>query len=270
MGGLHRAFERAYSLRCSTFQIFTTNPRGWKQREVSQEEVGAFLEESKRTGIDLYFSHIPYLANFAAEGEIFEKSVHMLHAELQRSFKLKIAGVVVHVGKLKGKAYKEGIRKIARGIDLAMEGTEDVLVLLENTAGQGTEVGYRLEHLQDIMETSVFPERLGLCIDTAHAFEAGYPIHTTEGLEAFFKEIDERFGLQKLKLIHLNDSKTSFASRVDRHWHIGEGQIGLEGFKIILSHPIVRSVPMVMETPWGEEWDRRNMRRVRELLGLPV
>lgn len=122
MGGLHRAFERAYSLRCSTFQIFTTNPRGWKQREVSQEEVGAFLEESKRTGIDLYFSHIPYLANFAAEGEIFEKSVHMLHAELQRSFKLKIAGVVVHVGKLKGKAYKEGIRKIARGIDLAMEG----------------------------------------------------------------------------------------------------------------------------------------------------
>ena len=191
----------------------------------------------------------------------------MLKEELVRCRLLRVKGVVVHPGKLKGVDYAEGVRRIAAAIDEALSEVDDVLVLLENTAGQGTEVGYRLEHLQDIIELSAYPERIGLCIDTAHAFEAGYPIHTQKGLEDFVIEIEKRFGLEKLHLIHLNDSKTPLGSKVDRHQHIGEGCIGEEGFRVILSHPVVKKTPLIMETPWGEGWDRRNMRKVRELLG---
>ncbi len=264
-GGLHKAFERAQALGCTTFQIFTSNPRSWKPRCISDEEVLAFkrlLREFKGP----VFSHLPYLANFCAKGELYKRSVKMLVEELSRCKRLGISRVVVHVGKLKGLDYREGVRLIAEAFDAAFLEVEEVKILMENTAGQGTEIGFRLEHLEDILMRSRFPERLALCFDTAHAFQAGYPVHERLGLDAFLQEIQKRFGLERLELIHLNDSKTPFASRVDRHWHIGEGEIGEEGFKVILSHPVLRTKPMVMETPWGEEWDRENMRRVRRIL----
>ena len=268
-GGLYKAFDRAERLGCSAFQIFTSNPRSWKGRIVTEEEAVAFRERAEASGIEVYFSHIPYLANFCASGELYKKSVDMLVQELKRASLLGLEGVVVHVGKLKDKGYREGIKLIASAIKTALRETEGVAILMENTAGQGSEVGYRIEQLYHIAEeVGEQDDRIALCVDTAHAFQAGYPIHTKAGLDEFLEIIDRLFGLEKLKLIHLNDSKTPFASRVDRHWHIGMGEIGEEGFRNILSHPVIRSRPLIMETPWGEDWDVRNMRKVKELLGL--
>ncbi len=268
-GGLHKAFDRAEKLGCSTFQIFTSNPRSWKGRIITEEEARAFREKAEASNIDVYFSHIPYLANFCASGELYKRSVGMLIQELKRAALLGLKGVVVHVGKLKDKGYKEGIKLIASALKTALRETEGVAILMENTAGQGSEVGYRIEQLYHIEEeVGEQDNRLALCVDTAHAFQAGYPIHTKAGLDEFLEIIDSLLGLNRLKLVHLNDSKTPFASRVDRHWHIGMGEIGEEGFRNILSHPVIRSCPLIMETPWGTNWDIKNMRKVRELLGL--
>ena len=268
-GGLHRAFERAERLGCTTFQIFTTNPRSWKGRKINPSEARTFLKAREKSPIDTYFSHLPYLANFCGEKTVRERSIGMLIQELERCKLLKIKGVVIHPGKTKGKVdYKEAIRLIASALDSALQEHPSARILIETTAGQGTEVGYRLEHIADIINGSRFPERLGICLDTAHLFQAGYPIHTEKGLEQFSKRLEKLLGHEKVELIHLNDSRTPFASKVDRHWHIGLGEIGEEGFRRILSHPTFRSKPLIMETPWGEEWDRRNMEKLKHLLGI--
>ncbi len=265
-GGLPRVFDRARALGCTTFQIFTSNPRSWRARPISDEEASAFLERARASGIDTYFAHMPYLANLCASEPLYSRSIAMLERELARCALLGVRGLVVHVGKLRGRDYGEGVRLIARAIDAALSAVEGVFLLLENTAGQGTEVGSRLEELFHILCEVKREDRVGICLDTAHAFQAGYPIHTEEGLDAFVDRFSELFGNDRLMLVHLNDSKTPLGSRVDRHWHIGEGEIGEDGFRTILSHPLIRSTPLVMETPWGEQWDRRNMERVRGIL----
>ena len=266
-GGLHRAFDRAERLGCTTFQIFTGNPRSWRRRPISKDEVRAFCDRKRLSKVKRCFAHMPYLANFCARGEVYSRSVEMLVEEVRRCERLGVYGLVIHMGKLKGEVpLKEGLRRIAKALDVAVEASECVILLLENTAGQGTEVGYRLEHIEDVIRICAYPYRIGVCLDTAHAFQAGYPIHTKYGLGEFLEEFDRRIGLGRLKLVHLNDSRSPFASRVDRHWHIGMGEIGEEGFKTLLSHAVFRSSPLVMETPWGEGWDRRNIETVRRLL----
>ena len=268
-GGLHLVFERARALSCTTLQLFTSNPRTWKAKVLRDEEVELFKQKKRTHPIDPVISHISYLPNFASsDGEIYRKSINALIEELKRCERLDIPYLVVHPGKPKHGNVASGIRRIAKALDMALEeGVNGItMVLLETTAGQGSEIGSRLEELRDIIACSKYPERLGVCVDTAHIFQAGYPIHHREGLIEFLERLNTMIGLEKLKVVHLNDSKTPFSSRVDRHWHIGEGEIGYRGFKIILSNPVIRALPLIMETPWGVGWDRKNMERVLALL----
>ncbi len=269
-GGVDRAFDRARGLGCGTFQIFTGNPRSWTQRNLTHREVSLFLEKQEKSGISPVASHISYLPNFATQDEkVYERSLDVLLSELERCRLLRIPLLVIHPGKTKGISEERGLVRIARALDRALELSDNThtLILLETTAGQGTELGCRIEHLERIIRECVRSERLGVCIDTAHLFQAGYPIHQKAGLEEFISEFEERIGWERVRLVHLNDSKTPFGSRVDRHWHIGYGRIGMRGFEVLLSHPKIKSLPLVMETPWGEGWDRRNLETVRGLLG---
>ncbi len=268
-GSIDRSFDRAKEIGCTTFQIFTTNPRSWVQRELTQEEVSSFLNKRKNSKIYPIFSHISYLPNFATgDQSVYERSIRVLLAELERCRILRIPFLVIHPGKTKGDSEQEGLDRIVTAIDkaFAISQNTETVILLETTAGQGTELGYKIEHIEWIIKNSVNFSRLGVCIDTAHLFQAGYPIHEEKGLDEFISELEERIGREKVKLIHLNDSKTPFASRVDRHWHIGHGEIGMKGFERILSRPEIKRLPIVMETPWGRGWDKKNMETVIRLL----
>jgi len=257
--------DRAKDLECDTLQFFTRNPRGWRYVSLDPKEVEAF--RFKACEMDLYplVVHMPYLPNLASDdGLLYQKSLESLKVELERCRLLGVDYLVTHVGKTKGKGRKKGMERVAQALMEVLE-LSGPLILLENTAGQGSELGFRVEELGDIVSMVGEGPRLGICIDTAHAFQAGYPIHTPDGLEGFLDEVSQWVGLERLRLLHLNDSRTPLGSRVDRHWHIGEGYIGLEGLKGIIRHPVLRDLPAIMETPWSPQWDKRNMARVRAL-----
>ena len=269
-GGLFKSFERASRLGCTTFQIFTTNPRSWAQRDLTFKYIQLF-KNAQRSHSDItpVISHISYLPNFASKDErLYDLSIKALISELNRCSLLDIPYLVVHPGKAKDLSEDLAIERIAKALDIAFSVSENNLtvVLLETMAGQGTEIGYRMEQLARIIELSSFKMRIGVCLDTAHLFQAGYPIHEKTGLDEFVAKVDELIGWEKVKVLHLNDSKTEFGSMVDRHWHIGFGKIGINGFKVILSHPSIRKLPIIMETPWGENWDIKNMKTVIKLL----
>jgi len=264
-GGLSKALDRAKNLGCDTLQFFTRNPRGWSYASLDPKEVKAFRLKARHMDLYPLVVHMPYLPNLASDdGLLYQKSLESLKVEMKRCKLLGVDYLVTHVGKTKGRGRKKGMERVAWALREVLE-LPGPLILLENTAGQGSELGFRMEELGEIFSMVGEDSRLGICIDTAHAFQAGYPIHTPDGLEGFLSEVSQWVGLERLRLLHLNDSKTPLGSRVDRHWHIGEGYIGLEGFKGIIRHPILRDLPAIMETPWSPQWDRRNMARVRAL-----
>ncbi len=264
-GGLVRALERAQALGCDTLQFFTRNPRGWRFTPLEPSQVEAFRLRAKETGLTPLVVHMPYLPNLASpRGDLYEKSLESLKAEMVRCRALGVNYLVTHVGKAMESERSEALERVAQALRQAMD-LQGPTILLENTAGQGSELGAELRDLGRIMKLVGRGARMGVCIDTAHAFQAGYSIHTTGGLGAFLEELDREVGLDRLELLHLNDSRTPLGSRVDRHWHIGEGHIGLEGFKIIIGHSLLRDLPAIMETPYSPFWDRKNMDRVRGL-----
>ncbi len=220
---------------------------------------------------DIYplFIHMPYLPNLATKAKtLFKSSVSSLIAELERCEILEVPFLIMHVGKRMEASEKEGIHRVAEGINEALRKVKNkVILLLENTAGMGSEIGYRFEQLREIIDRVEEKERVGVVLDTAHAFEAGYDLRDKKSLDETLKEFDEIVGLGKLYCLHLNDSKTDFASRVDRHWHIGKGKIGLEGFKAIVNHPLLKNLPGIMETPKDDtRLDLMNMRVIRSLV----
>ena len=264
-GGLVKALERARALDCDTLQFFTRNPRGWRFTPLDPSLGVTFLERAKELNLFPLVVHMPYLPNLASpDPDLYRKSVDSLMVEMERCKLLGVDYLVTHVGKAKAVGREDAIKRVARALRRALE-LEGPVILLENTAGQGSELGASLVELGKIIALADGDPRLGVCVDTAHAFQAGYPIHTSDGLEVFLEELDKEVGLGCLKLLHLNDSKTPLGSRVDRHWHIGEGHIGLEGFRSIISHPFLRGLPAIMETPYSPSWDKKNMERVREL-----
>jgi deoxyribonuclease-4 len=264
-GVLAQASERG----CETIQIFTRNPRGWKNpKEYSQEEIEQFLRGLELQGIFPLILHVPYVVNLASpKTDLYERSIEIVCEELKRAKLLHAPYVIVHMGNHKGLGERLGLERFRMALSIVMERTERGMVLLENMAGQGSELGYDLSHLSYVIETTERKERIGVCLDLAHAYQAGYELSSKEGLERFLQLFDEVVGLSYLKVLHLSDSKTRCGSRRDRHQHIGEGKIGEDGFRVIVNHPLLKDKPAILETPIHSPYDdEMNMAKIRGLV----
>lgn len=262
--------ERAKGLGCQTIQIFSHNPRQWKSSSFTEDEVKIFKRDIVKEEIHPVFVHMPYLPNLASpEESLYSKSVESLYQDLIRTEILAIPYLVIHLGSKGSSDEGEALARISQAInEVFVRVRNRVIVLLENTAGQGTGVGYAFSQIKAISDQVEDKNRIGVCLDTAHAFEAGYDLSRAKGLEETIEDFDRSIGLEKLYLIHLNDSKTPLGSRVDRHWHIGEGYIGLEGFRGIVNHRQLSHLPAIMETPRQDDRDDfRNMSVIKGLIG---
>jgi deoxyribonuclease-4 len=254
-GGLDKSLKRASDIGCNSMQIFVKNPRGWKMREVDAAEVERFKENRKKYKINPVVVHATYLINLASpKKELWEKSISALKSEYFRSNRLGAEYLVFHPGSHTGSGLEEGVKKIADALNIILDEAEDndTMILLENTAGAGTSIGEEFSELKLIIDKVNKSEKLGICIDTCHAFAAKYNLSQEQGLENLLDDIDNMIGLDYLKIIHVNDSKYSCCSNKDEHAHIGEGKIGVEAFKRIINHPDLKELPFILETPWFE------------------
>ena len=271
-GGVEKALARGKEVGSDTIQIFVKSPNRWASKPLADDNVSAFKEAVIATGIWSVFAHSLYLINLATSDEaLWEKSLDALTDDLERCERLGLPGLVLHPGSHKGAGEAVGIARIAAGLDEVHTRLPGygVQVWLENTAGQGDHLGYRFEQLQSMIDGVRLAERLGVCFDTAHAFAAGYELRTTEGANATWAEFGRVLGLERLKAIHLNDSKRDLGSRVDRHEHIGQGLLGLETFRILLNDDRFLHVPMTLETEKSKDLseDKENLAVLRSLLG---
>jgi len=269
VGSIDRAVDRAVEQGCNTFQIFTRNPRQWKPKELTSEEVKAFTEKVNSNDVKPVFGHMPYLPNLASpKDDIYEKSVETLASELERCGRLEIPYLVTHLGSHLGAGVRIGFQRIINAIDKAFKvAGEGLMLLLENTAGTKNSMGGSFEDIQHIIERLRAPEHVGICFDTSHAFGAGYDLRTREAVEGTIRKFEETIGFRKLKLVHLNDSIGDLNSRIDRHEHVGMGKIGEEGFRNVLKSRLGR-LPLILETPIDtRRSDIENLRKVRELAG---
>jgi deoxyribonuclease-4 len=273
-GGLATAFDRAADLGCDAMQIFVKNASQWRGKEMLDGEIAAFHEAHAGSAVGAsLLAHGSYLINLAATAPmILEKSLDALADELVRCSRLGVAGLVLHPGAHLGAGEEAGIDKVAASLDAVLGDLPDVStrVLLENTAGQGSCLGWRLEQLAAIRARVAEPGRVGFCLDTCHAVAAGYAIHEEAGFADFLAEVEERLGLGTVGCFHLNDSVRAFGSRRDRHAHIGEGEIGLGMFERMLTEPRLQAIPMVVETEPGDDMKdhRRDLNTLRGLVGL--
>ncbi len=266
-GSVDKAVDRAVELDCNTFQMFTRNPRQWKPVRLTSKVAEAFSENVKRYDIKPVFAHMPYLPNLASpKDNIYEKSVNALITELERCRKLEIPYLVTHLGSHVGAGKQTGFTRLINAINKAFKVTGGgVILLLENTAATKNSMGSTLEDLQHIIKQLVYQESVGICFDTSHAFAAGYDLRKVDSIEETVRKISEVIGFQKLKLVHLNDSRGDLNSRIDRHEHIGLGKIGEEGFRNILGSRL-GSIPLILETPVDSRRnDIDNLRKVKDL-----
>jgi len=269
-GGVFNALLYGEELGCTTIQIFTKNNNQWKAKELTPEDVKKFFENQKRTEISPVVGHTGYLINLASPKEnVYNQSRESMLIELKRAELLGLPYLVMHPGSHLGKGEKEGIKKIAGSINWLHQKTKGykVKICLETTAGQGSAIGYRFEHLAEIIEQVKNSKRLAVCYDTCHTFAAGYDIRTKKAYELTFKEFDKVIGLSRLKVIHVNDSVKDLGSRVDRHQHIGKGKIGLEGFRLLMNDKRWEKVPKILETP-KEEGATRDIKNLSVLKSL--
>lgn len=267
-GSIDRAVTRALERGCDTFQFFSRNPRGWRYKPLTDDPASAFIQAMAVSGIGPAVVHMPYLPNFASEKEnIYSQSVESLSVELSRCADLHVPFLVTHLGHHGPSGKEDGRRRVADAINTALEGTpEGVFLLLENTAGEKNSVGSDLSDIGDILGKIHDLTRIKVCFDTCHAFAAGYDLRTPEAVGETFDRFDSEIGYDLLSVIHLNDTKGILGSGLDRHEHIGLGQIGEEGIRSILHHPRLRSLPIIMETPEDSTRDDiGNMAKVREL-----
>jgi deoxyribonuclease-4 len=255
-GGAPKAIGRASELACTAAQIFVKSPNQWMARAIADDEVETFRRQWNDSDIGPIVAHAAYLINLSAVDEaILERSRAGLGDELDRSARLGLNGLVVHPGAHMGAGVNTGLAAIAESLDRILGDRDigDTKLLLEVTAGQGTVVGHQLEHLERIIELATSKDQLGICLDTCHLFAAGYDLRTPDDIERLLAEVATRFGSDRLGCIHLNDSKFELGSRRDRHANIGEGEIGTAAFKHLLPHPDVHDVPLILETPLGDD-----------------
>ena len=270
-GGIHLAPGRGAEVGCGVIQVFTQNSNQWRGKQVSDSDAALFREKWSESGLHEIVSHDIYLVNLAsAPGEVREKSLVAFREEMERCARLGISRIIMHPGAHLGEGEEVGIRRICEAFDQLIEQVPEYAgkILLEATAGQGSNIGYRFEHLRAIIDGSSSPDRFAVCYDTCHTFAAGYDITTPEGYKKTFDEFDRIIGLDRLLCFHMNDSKKGLNSRVDRHEHIGEGAMGLEGFRLLVNDPRFAKVPKILETPKGDndEMDAINLKTLRDLI----
>ena len=275
-GGCDRAVWAAHAVAFQTVQLFTKNNNRWAGPALSAEHAVAFRSALEQTGIVDPVAHTSYLINLASpDPALWRRSLEAVVEEVERCRVLGITDLVVHPGAHKGAGEDAGLSRIAAALDEVHGRTEgsDVIIDLETTAGQGTNLGYRFEHLRDVFARVGRPERLGVCGDTCHIFAAGYPLDRSEEYHETIDRLDRCVGLDRLRVWHLNDSCRECGSRVDRHAAIGAGRMGLEPFRHLVNDPRFRALPMILETPKGrvagETLDARNARVLRQLLRPP-
>ena len=279
-GGLPRAVDRARAARCQALQIFTKSAGQWRARPLPEDEVAEFRRRVAATGLRSVVAHNSYLINLAtAQPELRAQSIAALGEELDRAEALGLDGLVMHPGSYTSGTEADGLRLIAEALRrlLGERAAGRTRILLEHTAGQGTNLGHRFEHLAEIIARLDGSARVGVCLDTCHLLAAGYDICTRDGYEATVAAFDRIVGIDRIRAFHLNDSKKPCASRVDRHEHIGKGCLGLEPFRWLLNDPRFTEHPMLLETPKLETpesrrrsdldpWDARNLRTLRRLV----
>ena len=269
-GGVSRAFARGEDLGCEAIQIFVKNASQWQARPLPGEETDRFREAHRQSPIDPLVAHATYLINLAAtDADNLRKSRRALADELERCHSLDIPSLVVHPGAHLGAGLEAGLERVAESLREVLDLLPGVRtrILLENTAGQGTLVGFELRHLATIRSLVDRSARIGICIDTCHAFAAGYTIDEPGGYEEFVAELEALFGLDEPSCFHLNDSRHQRGARKDRHANLGEGEISLETFRRIVHEPRYQKVPMILETPMGENsaGHRRDLDLLRSL-----
>jgi len=268
-GGLHQALIIAKETGCDTVQIFSRNPRGWMAKPLTSEDISLFLKTRRTTKISPVAIHCNYLVNLAAADEILlQKSRASFREEVERAILLGVDYLVVHPGSARGAREADGIRTCSDSIKFAVRRLNlgKLRILLENTAGQGQCIGHRFEHLRQIIEAC--PKiPTGVCVDTAHAFTAGYDIREEDGLQALVEKIESTVRTQKVRVIHFNDSRAAYNSRVDRHWHIGEGHIGTEALRRVAQHPKLAHAAFILETPYDDpRADLKNLNMLRSFV----
>ena len=268
-GSIDKSVDNAVERNCSAFQIFTRSPRSWHAKDLTKEDIDAFKSKLKSSKIDRFATcaHMPYLPNLATpKNDGFEKSVNTLISEVERCAQLGIPYLVTHLGSHLGTGEEAGIKKLVEGLTKAGQTKNDVIILLENTAGQKNSVGSDFKQLGEIFKQLKPSKKFGVCLDTCHAFVAGYDLRTKEAANKTMKEFDETVGIENLKILHLNDSKGELNSNLDRHNHIGLGEIGNEGLSEMIKIMNKNKIPIVLETPIDDiRDDFENIRKAKSL-----
>ncbi|QDS93650.1 Endonuclease 4 [Roseimaritima multifibrata] len=274
-GGLYKAIERALAVDMQTLQIFTKNNNQWAAKPLTDEAIDQWKTAFAESKLKQPIAHASYLINLAApDPALWQKSIDALVIELQRADQLQIDGLVLHPGAFTTSDEATGIARVIEGILAAFEAypPEHCRLLLENTAGQGSCLGHTMDHLGQMIAGLPEDAPIGVCIDTCHAFAAGYAIETKAGFKQLKADIKTHLPAGSIRALHLNDSKKPCGSRVDRHDHIGLGLIGIEGFRNVLNDAMFKKLPGYLETPKGideesgEDWDVINLRALREVV----
>ncbi|MFC1557861.1 deoxyribonuclease IV [candidate division KSB1 bacterium] len=267
-GGIDKAILRGEKIGCRTIQIFTKSPNQWKAKSLSKEEIQTFKNLYKKSSINHICAHTSYLINLASpEKDMYLKSVQSIQMEISRCVLLNIPFLVLHPGSTKGKDVTFGIRRVSDALNkvYSKKTENNVMICIETTAGQGDNIGYRFEHIKEIIERT--EPQIGVCLDTSHIFAAGYDIRDKKTYTQTLNEFDKIIGMDKLKVIHLNDSKKELGSRKDRHEHVGKGHIGLQAFRLLMNDKRLKNIPKILETPKGPDMkeDIQNMKILLKL-----
>ena len=257
-GSIDKSVDNAVERDCSAFQIFTRSPRSWHAKDLTKEVIDAFKSKLEASKIDRFATcaHMPYLPNLATpKDDAFEKSVNTLINEVERCAQLGIPYLVTHLGSHLGTGEEAGIKKLVKGLTKAGQTKNDVMILLENTAGQKNSVGSDFKQLGEIFKQLKPGKKFGVCLDTCHAFVAGYDLRTADKVKETFKEFDKHVGIENLKILHLNDARGEIGCNLDRHYHLGLGGIGEEGITSVVKFANKKKIPIILETPIDDDRD---------------
>ena len=257
-GSIDKSVDNAVERDCSAFQIFTRSPRSWHAKDLTKEVIDAFKSKLKDSKIDRFSicAHMPYLPNLATpKDDAFEKSVNTLINEVERCAQLGIPYLVTHLGSHLGTGEEAGIKKLVEALTKAGQTKNDVMILLENTAGQKNSVGSDFKQLGEIFKQLKPGKKFGVCLDTCHAFVAGYDLRTADKVKETFKEFNKHVGIENLKILHLNDARGEIGCNLDRHYHLGLGGIGEEGIKSVVKFANKKKIPIILETPIDDDRD---------------
>ncbi len=268
-GSIDKSVDNAVERNCSAFQIFTRSPRSWHAKDLTKEDIDAFKSKLKSSKIDRFATcaHMPYLPNLATpKNDGFEKSVNTLISEVERCAQLGIPYLVTHLGSHLGTGEEAGIKKLVEGLTKAGQTKNDVMILLENTAGQKNSVGSDFKQLGEIFKQLKPGKKFGVCLDTCHAFVAGYDLRTADKVKETFKEFDKHVGIENLKILHLNDARGELGCNLDRHYHLGLGGIGEEGITSVVKFANKKKIPIILETPIDD--DRNDFENVKIAKGF--